>query len=87
MAIIMAATLIRYNSIQDFKSRSLEHSITVEASDISSLEREIREATFQNVDHEMISENRYKIIVRCPPEKLGSIFGLIQRLGTKRSDN
>lgn len=86
MIVIMIATLAKYNRIQDFRSRSFEHRITVEASDIDSLELAIRKATFQDVDHEKLSENRYKIIVRCPPDNLGSIFGLIQRLGGKRSD-
>jgi len=87
MLTITIATAIRYGSIQDFRKRSTEHQITIEASDIRSLERALRSATFQEVGLERISENRYRIVIRCPPDDMGSIFGLLQRLGVKRSED
>ena len=87
MATLMFVTVARYNSIQDFRKRSSEHRITVEAADIESLERAIKGATFQDVEYERVSGDKYRIVVRCPPDNLGSLFGLIQRLGGKRYED
>ena len=86
MAALAALTFSRYRSIQDFRNRSFEHQITVQSSDINSLERAIEEATFQDVQYERISGDRYRMIVRCPPDNLGSLFGLIQRRGGKHAE-
>jgi hypothetical protein len=87
MLALTALTLFRYNSIQDFKRRSSEYRITIESTDIESLERAIKEATFQDVEYERISGGRYKLLVKCPPDNLGSLFNLIQRLGGKHSED
>lgn len=84
MVTIMAATLLRYGMILDFRNRSSEHHFFVESEDIDSVEKAIRGATFQDVKKERIAEDKYIIVVSCPPEKIGYIMGVIQKMGGKR---
>lgn len=87
MIAIMIATIHRYNTIREFKKGSSEHSILVEAEDIESLERAVRNATFQDMDYERISGGGYRIVLRCPPEKLASIIRVMQRSGAKQIED
>lgn len=87
MIAIMLATLARYGTIQDYRRRSSDYRLVVESTDIESLERAIRGATFQEVDSERIDDDRYVIVVKCPPEKIGYIMGVIQKMGARRSED
>jgi hypothetical protein len=84
MALLTSATVARFWTIQDFKKRSSEHSILVEAHDIDHVVKALRDATFQDVERERVEGDRYRMVVRCPPDSLNSVVGLIQRLGGKR---
>lgn len=86
MMVIMAVTLVRYRFIQDFRDRSSEHRFIVESKDIYSLERAIKGATYQDVESERLSDDTYRIVVKCPPEKIGYILGVMQKLGGKRRE-
>lgn len=86
MVALGIATLARYSAIQNFRSRSTDHQIVVETGDIESVQRAIRDATFQPVESELISGDKYRIVVRCPPDKVGYVLGLMQRLGAKQTD-
>lgn len=80
MIFIMIATLVKYGLIQDFKRRSSDHLFLVETENIKSVEKALRDATFQEIIKEKIAEDKYKITVRCPPEKVGSIRILINNM-------
>ena len=84
MTVLTAATAARFWSIQDFKKRSQEYRIVVESKNIDNVAKAIQDATFQDVDRELVDGNRYRIVVRCPPDSLNSVMGMIQRLGGKR---
>lgn len=87
MLLLTAATVFRYGEIQDFKKRSSEHLFLIEAKDIVSVEKALRNATFQDVEMRRISDDRYSIVLKCPPDNVGHMMNLIQRLGGKRFDN
>lgn len=87
MVLLGVASFARYAAIQNFRSRSTNHQMVVETGDIESVQRAIRDATFQPVESELISGDRYRIVVRCPPDKVGYVSGLIQRLGAKQADD
>lgn len=80
MILIMAFTLGKYILIQDFKNRSSDHFFLVDKENIDSVEKALREITFQEIRKEKISENEYKITVKCPPDKVRSIKILINNI-------
>lgn len=86
MVAIMAATIFRYESLRNFRERSSEHSFEVEMKDVDSVVKAIKEATFQPVSVENLEGNRYRIVLRCPSDELGSVTGIMQRLGCKRQE-
>lgn len=86
MIVIMTATLHRYNTINQFKKGSSEHIVLVQSDDIESLEKAVRNATFQDVDYERVSGG-YRLVLRCPPEKLSSVIRIIQRSGAKQIED
>lgn len=87
MILIMAATLYRYNTIREFRNGSSKYEILVKVNDIESLGKAVRAATFQDVAYEKVSEGKYRIVLRCPPEKLPSVLRVIQRLGAKQLED
>lgn len=86
MVAIMVATIFRYESLRSFRERSSEHRFEVEVKDVDSVVKAIKEATFQPVQVENLEGNRYRIVLRCPSDELGSVTGIMQRLGCKRHD-
>lgn len=86
MAVLMVLTAFRYSVVQDFKQRSGKHQFIVEAEDLDSVKKAIRDATYQPVESEMISEGKYRLVVRCPSDSVGLVTGLMQRMGCKRLD-
>lgn len=84
MVTICLLTVFRYASVREFRERSVPHGIVVESENIDAVEEALRGATFQPVNREKISENKYLITVRCPPESMGGISKIINRLGAKQ---
>lgn len=87
MLVIGLLTVARYRTVQDFRERSVSHGIVVESEDIDAVEEALRGATFQPVNREKISGNRYRIVLRCPPESVDGISKLIDGLGAKQFDD
>lgn len=86
MLLLGFATVARYSAIQSFRSKSKDHPMVVETGDIEAVERALRGATFQPIEMELISGDRYRIVVRCPPDKIGYISSLIHRMGARQAD-
>ena len=81
MCFLTVLTAFRYGSVRRFVEQSREYSFVVDA-DASSLERmkaDLRGATFQGVEGEAMEDGRYRLTVRCPPDKVGFIWSLINR--------
>jgi hypothetical protein len=85
MLSLTALTLARYLEIVDFKKSSEEFVFVVEgdASRISKLKTNIQNLTYQTVQEEMIEEGVYRLRVRCPPDKINSVWALLGRLSRK----
>lgn len=86
MVAIMAATFLRYEAVRNFRERSSEHRFEVEVKDLDSVVKAIKEATSQPVHVENLSGDRYRIVVRCPSDSVGTVVGIMQRLGCKRHE-
>lgn len=88
MGVLTVATAARYASVRRFVDSSREYSFVVEA-DEASLERMksgLRGATFQGVEGQAIEDGVYRITVRCPPDKVGAVWHLINRMSERRAE-
>lgn len=84
MIFIMVATVFRYESV--VRGRGSEHRFEVEVKDLDSVVRAMRDATLCPVHVENISGDRYSLVVRCPKDRVGALFGIMQKFGYKRPE-
>lgn len=89
MCALTLATVYRYCVVRDFINDSREYSFVVEADgdSVPRIKADLRGATFQSVEEEMIEDGLYKITVRCPPDKVGSVWSFISRMTERRAEN
>jgi hypothetical protein len=82
---LMLITLLKYSEIRDFKSNSKEHSFMVEGKfvDISAMKADLMNRTHQPVDEELVKDGQYKLTFRCPPEKIGFVFSMLDKFNLK----
>jgi hypothetical protein len=87
---LMLITLLKYSEIRDseirdFKSNSKEHSFVVEGKfvDISAMKADLMNRTHQPVDEELVTDGQYKLTFRCPPEKIGLVFSMLDKFNLK----
>lgn len=86
MGVLTVATAVRYASVRRFVDSSREYSFVVEVDEasIDRMKSGLREATFQGVDGEALEDGLYRITVRCPPDKVGAVWSLINRMSERR---
>jgi hypothetical protein len=84
----MLFTLLRYAEIRNFESKSKEYSFVVEGefADVSAMKADLRNRTRQPVDEELITDGKYKLTFRCPPEKIGFVFSMFDKFNLKGRD-
>lgn len=75
MIALSILTLLKYNKIIDFKQNSINYTIIIEADekDISNIKANIQDITYQQVAEEKIEDGKYKIKIKCPPERFNSV--------------
>lgn len=85
MGVLTVATAVRYGAVRRFVDSSREYSFVVEADEASlgRMKSGLRGATFQGVEGEAIEDGLYRITVRCPPDKVGAIWSLINRMSDR----
>jgi hypothetical protein len=88
MCVLTLATAYRYGSVRRFVDRSREYSFVVEMDEagMMRMKSDLRGATFQGVEGEAIDDGLYRITVRCPPDKVGLVWSLINRMSEKRAE-
>ena len=79
MFLLTVLTVAKYSSIVSFKSRSEEFTFVVSAdkAEISGVKSKLENYTYQPVEDEMVEEGLYRLTVRCPPDKIGLIKGML----------
>jgi len=85
MCLITLVTAYRYGLVRDFVRCSREYSFVVEADGdtLSRMKSDLEDATFQRVEETMIEDGVYRITVKCPPDKVGSLWSLLARRYSK----
>ncbi len=85
MLCLMLLTLLRYVEIRNFESKSKEYSFVVEGkfADVSAMKADLSNRTRQPVDEELITDGQYKLTFRCPPEKIGFVFSMLDKFNLK----
>lgn len=67
-------------NIAKFKDASIDHTLTLEASsNIEEIQKKLENITYQPVLVESIGQNKYRILLRCPPDKYDQISGWIKK--------
>ena len=81
MCFLTSITALRYHHIQKFKLQSQEHAFEVDAdqSRMLSIKSELQNITHQLVTEEFLSEGRYRLIIRCPSDKIGAIQNFLRK--------
>ena len=81
MCVLTLATVYRYGAVKSFVESSQEYSFVVEADEasLSRIKSELQGATFQKVEQEMIEDGVYRITVKCPPDKVGFMWLLLDK--------
>lgn len=88
MCVLTLATAYRYGSVRRFVEESREYSFVVEmdGADLGRVKSDLKGVTFQGVEGEAIDDGLYRITVRCPPDKVGLVWSLINRMSEKRAE-
>lgn len=81
MCTLAILTIAKYRSIVSFKDQSKEFTFVVSAdkAEISDVKNRLEKYTYQSVEDEMIEEGVYRLTVRCPPDKVGFVKGMMMR--------
>ena len=85
MCFLTLATVYRYGVVKKFVESSQEYSFVVEADDVrlSQIKSELQGVTFQKVEQEMIEDGVYRITVKCPPDKVGLLWLLLDKFPSR----
>lgn len=89
MCLLTLATVYRYGVVRDFIRHSREYSFVVEAdgSSLGRIKSGLEGATFQKVEEEALEDGRYRIKIRCPPDKVGLMWSMLNRFSDRRVEN
>lgn len=81
MIFLSVLTIAKYREIYRIKSNSKEFTFVIEGDEkeILSLKSNIQGITYQPVDGEKIEEGKYKLKIRCPPDKINYVWNLLHR--------
>lgn len=89
MCVLTLMTAFRYVAIRRFVDGSERYSFVIEADKqtVVEMKRKLEGVTFQSVIDEMLDEGVYKITVKCPPEKVTSVWVLLSNILERREKN
>jgi len=80
--IIITISMIVQNdkNAYNFKKLSVDHMLTIKTNqDIKEMQKKLENMTHQPVIIEYIDEYKYRILLRCPPDKYDQISGWIRK--------
>lgn len=82
MFFLSTLTVAKYAHICYIKSKSKDFAFVVEANreQIYNLKLNIQEITYQHVDEEEIEEGKYRLRIKCPPERMNHIWPLLSKI-------
>lgn len=87
---ITATMTIKYNNeIIEFKNNSVEQIFTLEineAEDVENIKRRLQRITHQPVYVESLGENKYKILLKCPPDKCDQLLSRLYKSKKKEGN-
>lgn len=83
MLFLMVMTIVKYDQIRRFRASSEKYSFVVVGEDIASVKEKLESITYQPVEEEVLYDGARRLIVRCPPDKLGLISSI---LNTRREE-
>ncbi len=78
---ITSGMIIQNNqNIYNFKKLSVDHMITLEmdSEQVGKIQKKLENITFQPVIVEPVGKDRYRIFLRCPPDRYDQISGEIK---------
>ncbi len=82
MIFLSVLTVAKYRKIYYIKSNSKEFTFVIEGDEkkISNLKLNIQEITYQQVDEEKIEEGKYRLRIKCPPDRINYIWSLLSKI-------
>lgn len=82
MIVFSVLTLAKYREISRIKSNSKEFTFIIsgEEKEVFNLKSNIQGITYQPVYEEKIESGKYRLKIKCPPEKMHFIFNLLSRV-------
>ena len=85
MCFLSVLTVLKYKQINNFKANSTEYSVIVaiDKDKIEAIKKDIEMMTYNSVSEEKMENGRYRLKIKCPPEKLPNIKMFI----LNKSDN
>lgn len=88
MVILSVLTIAKYREISYVKSNSKEFTFIIEGDEkkISNLKLDIQEITYQHVDKEKIEEGKYRLRIKCPPERMNYIWSLLSKIQGEKDE-
>lgn len=92
LAVAITAIMIvkNNNEILEFKNNSVDQILTLEITepeDVESIRRRLQRATYQPVYVESLGENKYKIWLKCPPDKCDQLLGRLYKSKKKEAND
>lgn len=89
MCALTLATVYRYGVVRNFISDSREYTFVVEADGdrVPRIKADLQGATFQRVEGEQLEDGLYKITLRCPPDKVGIMWSILNKMTDRRAEN
>jgi hypothetical protein len=77
MVFLMVMTIAKYDQIRRFRASSKEYSFVVVREDVEAVKEKLESITYQPVEEEVLYDGSRRLIVRCPPDKLGMISSIL----------
>lgn len=79
MLLLASLTFFKYKEISDFRSKSEEFTFVVAGDDssVAAAAGRLQHLTYQNVEKEPMDGGRYRLRIKCPPDKIGGIKSLL----------
>lgn len=78
MVLMTMLTVLRFFEIENFKKNSKEYAIVLDDNyDISGVKSYLQDFTFQEVLEEELDGGRYRLVIKCPPDRFKNILNKI----------
>ena len=86
MCLLTVATAVGYSRIADLRRLGQEYNFVVrtDSEGISEIRANLADNDFCRVEELEISEGLYRITVRCPADKVGAMWSVMNRIAEKR---